>query len=403
MKADYDIILDLATDTSTLTREQLVSFIKNQLNGTSKHCVTVLSKEKVDSLLPGDRNVVSDEPIDLLYKAKCILDSANVTDFLLVTTLIMKKYWENVCLHMFSAVHNWSVLGVDVSGQVVNIDLSKEQLVKKHFKEYLTKLGGIEDVKILRSHIIPETMFNAGFHERYGGVTQLPPLASMNMLYTIRKTDPLLVIKENRRRLAVTAGFDLDTLQLPKVEHGKAIWVVGKEQPARFDGLVTNVPGVTLAVPGADCSMILLADTRTGACGAVHAGWRGTVIGAVRSLLETMVNEFGTDPKDVRAAIGPSVETSCFILSKEDAGPVIDLDPSLVYPAEGKNNMVHVDLVGANVVMLELDGVLHNNIDTSLAVCTVCNKQYFSYQRDLVPFGNQLGFISRRKQQSDNV
>lgn len=162
MKADYDIILDLATDCSTLTREQLISIIENQLNGASKHCVTVLSKEKVDNLFPGDRNVVSDEPIDLLYKAKFILDSANVTDFLLVTTLIMKKYWENLCLHMFSAVHNWSVLGVDVSGQVVKIDLSKEQLVEKHFKEYLTKLGRIEDVKILRSHIIPDTMFNAG-------------------------------------------------------------------------------------------------------------------------------------------------------------------------------------------------------------------------------------------------
>lgn len=86
----------------------------------------------------------------------------------------------------------------------------------------------------------------------------------MNMLYTLRKTDPLLVIKENRRRLAVTAGFDLESLQLAKVEHGKTIWVVGKEQPASFDGLVTNIPGVTLAVPGADCSMILLADLKTG-------------------------------------------------------------------------------------------------------------------------------------------
>lgn len=140
-----------------------------------------------------------------------------------------------------------------------------------------------------------------------------------------------------------------------------------------------------------------------GACGAVHAGWRGTVLGAVRSLLKTMINEFGTDPKDVRAAIGPSIETSCFTLAMNEASPIIDLDPSLVHLAEGKNNVVHVDLVGANVVMLELDGVLRNNIDTSQALCTVCNKQFFSYQRDLVPFGNQLGFISLRKQQSDNV
>ncbi|CAG5126199.1 unnamed protein product [Candidula unifasciata] len=403
MKADYDIILDLATNSSPTITEQLITVIENQLKGTYKHCVTVLSTDKIDSVFPGSRSIVSNEPIDLLYKAKFLLDSANVTDFLIVTTLIMKKYWENLCLHMFSAVHNWSVLGVDVTGEVVSFDLSRELLVETHFKEYLKKLGNIEEVKILRSHVIPEKMFNAGFHERHGGVTQLPPLASMNMLYTIRKPDPILVIKENRRRLAVKAGFDPDSMHFAKVEHGANIWVIGKEPPARFDGLATNIPGVTLAAPGADCSMILLADVKTGACGAVHSGWRGTTLGAVRSLLKTMVDEFGTDPKDVRAAIGPTIEASCFTLLAADANPITDLDPSLVYPMKNKSNVVHVDLVGANVIMLEKDGVPHNNIDTSHAVCTVCNKQFYSYQRDSVPFGNQIGFISCRKQPSENI
>ena len=49
-----------------------------------------------------------------------------------------------------------------------------------------------------------------------------------------------------------------------KAEHDKTIWVVGREQPAKYDGIVTNQAGVTVCAAGADCCMILLADTLTG-------------------------------------------------------------------------------------------------------------------------------------------
>lgn len=137
-----------------------------------------------------------------------------------------------------------------------------------------------------------------------------------------------------------------------------------------------------------------------GACGAVHSGWRGTTLGAVRSCLQAMVEEFGTDPKDVSAALGPSIEGSCFTLPTSSAAPITDLDPSLAWPVENEENLVYVDLIRANVLMLEKDGVPRSNIDTSHAVCTVCNKQFFSYQRDSIPFGNQFGFISCRKPNS---
>lgn len=104
----------------------------------------------------------------------------------------------------------------------------------------------------------------SGFHERYGGVSQLPPIASLNTIYTMRKPDSQLAINENRRRLGQAAGFDPEQLKVARVEHGKSIWVVGKTPPAYYDGIVTNMPGITIAAPGADCSMILLADTVTG-------------------------------------------------------------------------------------------------------------------------------------------
>ncbi|KAH9520284.1 Laccase domain-containing protein 1 [Bulinus truncatus] len=326
------------------------------------------------------------------------MDLENITDFVLITSLLMKKYWERMCLHIFSHVHNWLIKGVDVTNQPSNVQCPEVNDVETNIKEYLKTVGNPDEVRVLRSKMIPEYKFNAGFHERYGGVSNLQPLASLNMVYTIRKPDSLLAIHENRRRLGLAAGFDSEQLMVAKVEHGKSIWVVGKTPPARYDGIVTNIPGIIIAAPGADCSMILLADTSTGACGAVHAGWRGTTLGAVRACLKTMIEEFGTNPADVVAAIGPTVDGKCFDLPAVDASPVNDLDPSLIWPSNREIDYVHADLVKANVKMLELDGVPSSSIDTSNAFCTVCNKQFFSHRRDGVPFGNQIGFISCRVQ-----
>ena len=83
-------------------------------------------------------------------------------------------------------------------------------------------------------------------------------------------------------------------------------------------------------------------------------------------------------------------------MTQENAKPIIDLDSSLAWPSSEKSDMVHVDLVRANVIILQREGVPVENIDTRQAVCTLENKQFFSHRRDGLPFGNQVGFISRR-------
>ena len=68
-----------------------------------------------------------------------------------------------------------------------------------------------------------------------------------------------------------------------------------------------STPGVAVSVRTADCFPILLADPETRAVAAIHAGWRGTAAGVVRSSLDRMRSEFGTDPENVFAAIGPGI------------------------------------------------------------------------------------------------
>ena len=90
------------------------------------------------------------------------------------------------------------------------------------------------------------------------------------------------------------------------LKRGAVTATASRERPDG-DAIVSNEPGLVLAVAVADCVPILLADRTTGAAGAVHAGWRGTCAGVAPAALGRLTSEFGTRPGDVIAAIGPSI------------------------------------------------------------------------------------------------
>ena len=73
------------------------------------------------------------------------------------------------------------------------------------------------------------------------------------------------------------------------------------------DGLVTNTPGIVLAIYVADCGPIWLADPETGAIGLLHSGKKGTEGNILQRGLDTMAREFGTKASDVIVALGPCI------------------------------------------------------------------------------------------------
>ena len=106
-----------------------------------------------------------------------------------------------------------------------------------------------------------------------------------------------------------------DRLMRVKQVHGNTVRVLKRgqvpdaasEQRPDGDALVSNEPGLALAVMVADCVPILIVDPVAGAAAAVHAGWRGTCARVLVAAVEAMEREFGTNPADLIAAIGPSV------------------------------------------------------------------------------------------------
>jgi YfiH family protein len=173
------------------------------------------------------------------------------------------------------------------------------------------------------------------------------------------------------------------------------------------DILVSDHPDVAIAVRAADCVPLLLADTRTGAVAAVHAGWRGTAVGAARIAVETLRDQLGVDPADVTAALGPSIGACCYEVGTDlvdafaAAGHPRDLIDRwfLARPRErgsGGHPPLRLDVAGANRDQLILAGIRQENIHTS-DLCTAMHLDVLtSFRAEKDRAGRLWGVIRAR-------
>lgn len=254
-----------------------------------------------------------------------------------------------------------------------------------------------EAIRLYRSSVIPEHGFVHGFPERSGGVSP-GRRASLN-LGTKWGDDPANVA-ENFRRVAAHVGYDPAALQIMRHAHGTAVWKVGEPmpEPAEFDGMVCDRPGPVLGAFAADCIPMLLADPVARVCGAAHSGWRGTVGRIAANMVARMV-ELGSEPGELRVALGPSIGACCF-----EVGPEVSAEfraafgelPGMVVAGPRKE---HLDLAVVTRHVLEAAGVAPEHID-SKPPCTRCSvDRFYSYRRDGKESGVLMGFIGLTDEQ----
>ena len=130
----------------------------------------------------------------------------------------------------------------------------------------------------------------------------------------------------------------------------------------------------------ADCVPVLLYDVATRSAAAIHAGWRGTANGILGLTVEKMKSEFGSNPKDLVAAIGPCIGPCCFEVGEDVAEHFSHRPETIIRRSDWAKP--HIDLVLANRLQLEQAGVLPQNIETS-GKCTLCSpQQFFSHRRN---------------------
>ena len=238
--------------------------------------------------------------------------------------------------------------------------------------------------------------FVHGFSTRLGGVST-GHLASLNLRGSAPSGDSREHVEENYRRLCRALDLPAERMVLSHQVHtdqvrlvteadaGKGLWC---PRDYDADALITNVPGLPLAVFSADCIVILLFDPVGRAMGAVHSGWRGTALGILRKTVEEMNRAFGTEPGNLLAAIGPGIGTCCFE-THDDVPQAMrqalgDAADAFIAPRGEKWT---VDLKGINRLWLERTGVPSGRIEIS-PLCTACRTDLFWSHRRM---GNARG------------
>ncbi|NLO69704.1 MAG: peptidoglycan editing factor PgeF [Porphyromonadaceae bacterium] len=224
---------------------------------------------------------------------------------------------------------------------------------------------------------------------RFGGVSS-GNYESLNLgLYS---GDSNKNINENFERLCSEINVRREQIYLPFQSHENRVLCIDedfsketKEAQDKLlngvDALITRLPEKLIGVTTADCVPILVYDPVTKSVGAAHAGWRGTRGRIAEKMVAAMAAKFGTNPKNIFAAIGVSISPDAYNVGKE----LIALFEEENFDTEKiffkKNAKYHLDLQNANKLILENAGIPTENIQNS-GICTFNeNEKYFSARR----------------------
>ena len=251
-----------------------------------------------------------------------------------------------------------------------------------------------------------EKEFLHGFSTRLGGVSK-EHLYSMNLSFA--RGDKEENVRENFQRIAHAVGFSEEKMVFTHQTHTTNVrkvteedWGKGfsKERDYRdVDGLITNVPQTVLTTFYADCVPIYLVDPVKKAIGLCHSGWRGTVGKISQMTIARMQEEYGSDPKDILAAVGPSICQNCYEVSCDVTEQFQDSFhekywKELFYQKE--NGKYQLNLWKANEIILEEAGITKEHISVT-DICTCCNPQLlYSHRASKGQRGNLAAFLMIR-------
>jgi hypothetical protein len=272
--------------------------------------------------------------------------------------------------------------------------------------------------------VLQATAFNKipwlvhGFSTRPGGVSEIDGEKVLNLGAV--EWDKRENVEENKKRFQTTLGAgDLDFVSLHQI-HSDVVRILdaSPSKQCKGDALATNRPGLLLGVRTADCSPVLVVDPKKRVVSAIHAGWRGTLARIVVKTIGQMQMEFKSDPKDMLAAIGPTIGGCCYEVGTEVAADFsakfsnaseffdelrtgdepnplqwLNMMPPGHQPPPKK---VLLDLKKANRLQLIEAGLREQYISVS-TLCTSCDVAHlFSYRKEASTSGRLLSVVGIR-------
>ncbi|MBW1750533.1 MAG: peptidoglycan editing factor PgeF [Deltaproteobacteria bacterium] len=207
-----------------------------------------------------------------------------------------------------------------------------------------------------------------------GGVS-INSFASLNLSFGVG--DNSENVEVNRQRLKQCQGIHY-LVSAVQVHGDQVVIAENIKQDTEFekaDSLITSEPGNGLLIQQADCQAILLHDPVQGVIGAVHNGWRGSTLNIIAKTVAAMHDYYGVNPDTLKAVISPSLGPCC--------AEFINFQQEL--PKSFHTRQItpfHFDFWAISRDQLTKAGLKDTNIETA-GICTVCNKDFFSYRREV--------------------
>lgn len=274
---------------------------------------------------------------------------------------------------------------------------------------HLTEINGIPFITFPVLEQIP--FIRHAFSTRLGGVST-GIYSSMN-LNDDRGDDPAAVM-ENFRLVAKALHTQCGRMVRSDQTHTSNVRIVTEEDAGKgltrdrdyqdVDGMITNVPGLMLVTSHADCVPLFFVDPVHRAIGMTHSGWKGTWKRIGKVTVEKMCAEYGSDPKDIIAVIGPSICRDCYEVGEEllDAfREEFSEEQCQTFFSPGKSGKYQLDLWEANRLILEEAGLLPENITVS-GLCTSCKSDLlWSHRKTKGQRGGLCAFLELIPEDTD--
>ena len=282
-----------------------------------------------------------------------------------------------------------------------------QKIIKKTEETVLTVKEN-RGVTYLSFPILEDTgLVSHAFSTRLGGVSK-GDFATMNFSFT--RGDDRDDVLENYRRMAAALGVDRERMVLTWQTHTTNVRRVTEEDEGKgivrdrdyrdVDGLITDIPGITLVTFFADCVPLYFLDPVHKAIGLSHSGWRGTVKRMGQVTVDAMQEAFGTRPEDIIACIGPSICGDCYEVGEEVADEFADAFHEKYHDVillKKQNGKYQLDLWKANEIVLKEAGIKGDYLAVT-NICTYCNPQLlFSHRRTAERRGNLCAFLSLKE------
>ena len=232
-------------------------------------------------------------------------------------------------------------------------------------------------VEVIRAAALEGTPH--GFLGRRGGVST-GHCAGLNVGFG--SNDDRAAIMENRRLAveAVAPGARLVTVY--QVHSADAVLAEApwpEDGRPHADAMVTDRPGLALAILTADCTPVLLADREAGVIGGAHAGWKGAFAGVIESVTAAM-EKLGARRERIAAAIGPVIARRSYEVDEAFFRRFLDAEPADErFFSPGREGRHQFDLEACVLARLAATGIRRAE---ALGLDTYSDPdRFFSYRR----------------------